>query len=82
MDHEFDFIDDDDKKEKIKEVDNHDDKEDDRVDDDEEDDENKNKNESDIGNHLKVIDEDDKSENVFLARPKKHVRIPTLDNNA
>uniref|UniRef100_A0A0K0FRV4 Insulin-like growth factor 1 receptor (inferred by orthology to a human protein) n=1 Tax=Strongyloides venezuelensis TaxID=75913 RepID=A0A0K0FRV4_STRVS len=72
----------DEKKEEIKEVHNHDGKEDGRVDDDEEDDENENKNESDIGNHFEVIDEDDKSENVFLARPKKHVRIPTPDNNA
>uniref|UniRef100_A0A0K0F2Z7 Insulin-like growth factor 1 receptor (inferred by orthology to a human protein) n=1 Tax=Strongyloides venezuelensis TaxID=75913 RepID=A0A0K0F2Z7_STRVS len=70
------------KKEKIKEVHNHDGKEDGRVDDDKDDDENENKNESDIGNHLEVIDEDDKSENVFLDRPKKHVRIPTPDNNA
>uniref|UniRef100_A0A0K0FCI2 Insulin-like growth factor 1 receptor (inferred by orthology to a human protein) n=1 Tax=Strongyloides venezuelensis TaxID=75913 RepID=A0A0K0FCI2_STRVS len=72
----------DEKKEKIKEVHNHEGEEDGRVDDDEEDDESENKNESDIGNHLEVIDEDDKSENVFLARPKKHVRIPTPDNNA
>uniref|UniRef100_A0A0K0FPW2 Insulin-like growth factor 1 receptor (inferred by orthology to a human protein) n=1 Tax=Strongyloides venezuelensis TaxID=75913 RepID=A0A0K0FPW2_STRVS len=35
-----------------------------------------------VENHLEVIDEDDKSENVFLDRPKKHVRIPTPDNNA
>uniref|UniRef100_A0A0N5B1S5 receptor protein-tyrosine kinase n=1 Tax=Strongyloides papillosus TaxID=174720 RepID=A0A0N5B1S5_STREA len=85
----------DEEEEEIEEVDNHDEKEDDRVDDEEYDDEDENKNESDsmlsdhtfpksktIGNHLEVIDEDDKSEDVILTRPKKHVRISTPDKNA
>uniref|UniRef100_A0A0K0F4T4 Insulin-like growth factor 1 receptor (inferred by orthology to a human protein) n=1 Tax=Strongyloides venezuelensis TaxID=75913 RepID=A0A0K0F4T4_STRVS len=85
----------DEEKEEIEEVDNHDGKEDGRVDDDEEDDENENKNESDsvlsdhnflkfktVENHLEVIDEDDKSEDVILVLPKKRVRISTPDNNA
>uniref|UniRef100_A0A0K0FRG7 Insulin-like growth factor 1 receptor (inferred by orthology to a human protein) n=1 Tax=Strongyloides venezuelensis TaxID=75913 RepID=A0A0K0FRG7_STRVS len=86
---------DDKEKEEIKEVDNHDNKEDNREDDDEKDDENENKNESDsvlsdhyfsksktVENHLEVIDEDDKSEDVILVLPKKRVRISTPDNNA